>query len=105
MPQLLELSQRHKNKMVFIALSTDRDIQSIERFFKKLPEEVQPYVTAENVIFAHDPRLEISKGVFKTDMYPESFIINKDMNIVKKISGVIDWLSPEVAQMLFRTAK
>lgn len=103
MPQLLELAHRHRNKLVFIALSTDRDVETIERFFKKLPEDVQELVGAENVIFAHDPRLEISKGVFGTDMYPESFIINEDMNIVKKVSGVIDWLSGDVRHMLFKT--
>lgn len=103
MPQLLQLSQRHKNKMVFIALSTDRDIETIRAFFDKLPADVRPYVFAENVIFAHDPDMRVSMGVFKTKMYPESFIINKHMEIVKRVPGVIDWLGHDVEVMLFRT--
>ncbi len=102
MPDLLELANRHKHDLVFIALSTDRDVETIERFFKKLPEDVQDIIDADNVIFAHDPRLEISKGEFGTNMYPESFIIDKDMNIIKKISGVIDWLGEDARQMIFQ---
>lgn len=102
MPQLLKLAERHRDDMVFIALSTDRDIETIEGFLdKKLPEEVRSIVKANNVIFAHDPRLQISKAEFGTTMYPESFIINSDMKIVKKIAGVADWLGDDVNDILF----
>ncbi len=105
MPQLLQLSQRYKDEMVFIALSTDRDVETITQFFDRLPDEVKNFVHAENVIFAHDPRLEVSKGAFGTDMYPETFIINKDMQIVKKIQGVTDWLGDDVRDLLFDSKK
>ncbi|MGH1455900.1 MAG: TlpA family protein disulfide reductase [Alphaproteobacteria bacterium] len=105
MPQLLELSQRHKNDMVFIALSTDRDVATITKFFDRLPNDVRSFVNADNVIFAHDPRLEISKGAFGTDMYPETYIINADMEIVQKIAGITDWLGDDVNALLFGTTE
>lgn len=100
MPDLLALSQKYPRKLSFIALSTDRDVETIKRFFDKLPEDVRRYIDADNVIFAHDPRMEISKGAFGTSMYPESFVINEDMRIVRKISGVIPWQEMSINDLL-----
>ena len=93
-PQLLELAKRQQDHVVFVALSVDENPEDIGVFFKKLPEETQKNLALGNVVIGLDPDKHISKNLFGTTMYPETYIIDEDMMIRRKIRGVTDWLAP-----------
>ena len=95
-PQLLELARREKDHMVLIALSVDENPEDIEKFLKKLPEKVQKNLALDNVIIGLDPDKHISKNLFGTVLYPESYIIDENMMIRRKVEGVVDWQNVDI---------
>lgn len=99
-PQLLELAHREKDNIVFIALSVDENPNAIERFIKRLPIEAQKNITLKNVIIGLDTDKTISRNLFKTIMYPETFIIDKDLMIIQKIEGITDWIGDDIKNKL-----
>ncbi len=100
MPQLLSLAEREKDNVVFIALSVDEQTHMVERFFKRLPKETQDQLLLENIIIGYDTDKAISKELYGTDKYPETYIISPDLQIRTKIRGVTDWLGDETKDLL-----
>tara|TARA_R110002072_G_scaffold254020_1_gene412884 strand:+ start:1351 stop:1893 length:543 start_codon:yes stop_codon:yes gene_type:complete len=101
MPDLLKLAQREEDNIIFIALSVNEDLADIEQFFKTMPEDTRPLLNKDNIIFAHDHDKTISKDLYNTTIYPESYII-RDGEIIKKIQGITDWLGDDIASLLAR---
>ncbi|PCJ98512.1 MAG: hypothetical protein COA45_07230 [Zetaproteobacteria bacterium] len=99
-PQLLELAHREQNNVVLITLSVDENPENIAKFFKTLPEKSQAHLKLDNVIIGLDTDKSISRDLFKTTMYPETFIIDKELIIKHKIEGITDWLSIETQKLL-----
>ncbi len=99
-PQLLQLANQEQENITLITLSVDEDPTSIERFFKTLPKESQEHLKLNNVVIGLDTDKSISKDIFKTTMYPETFIINKNLVIKHKIEGITDWLGIEMQRLI-----
>lgn len=97
-PQLLELAERED--IVMIALSVDKDAKSIESFLKKLPQDSQERLQADNVIIAHDTDLSVSMKTFGSKFYPETYVISPDGKILKKIEGIVDWLGADIKGLI-----
>ncbi len=95
MPQLIELANRENDDMVFIAISVDRDPQTITSFF----ERIQTDITPKNIVIGHDPKM-ITPPAFETRMFPESFIIDAQGIIKHKVVGVTEWLGDDINQIL-----
>lgn len=92
MPQLIELAAREGNDFVLIGLSVDENTQIVKNFIQRISKGTLP----DNVIFGMDAEKTISKDAFGTTMYPETYIIDMDGMIVKKYSGIADWLGTDV---------
>lgn len=101
MPDLLKLAQREENGLIFIALSVNEDLADIERFLKTMPEDTRPLLNKNNIIFVHDTDKAISKDLYGTTIFPESYII-RNGEIIKKIQGITDWLGDDMASLLAR---
>ncbi len=87
MPDLLKFTKRED--IVFIAMSVDQHARDIMPFFDKL--EV-PY---DHALIVHDQEKRISRELYGTTMYPESFVITPEGKVLNKVEGIIDWLGPE----------
>lgn len=48
------------------------------------------------MLVASDPNGEKSAILFDTTKYPETFLINPEMNVVLKFTGAQDWTAPDV---------
>lgn len=87
-PSLISLVKADPN-IVVIAVSGDQNKDDIAAFLKSFPgfNRAPIYVVQENAkaIMEH----------FKVDKLPESFIFNTKGEMVKKISGTINWHTPE----------
>lgn len=99
-PQLLELANREQDNITLITLSVDKNPKNITKFLNTLPAESQSYLALDNVIIGLDTDKRISKDLFETTMYPETFIIDKELTIKHKIEGITDWLGIETQKLL-----
>lgn len=87
-PSLVSLVKDDPN-IVIIAVSGDQNKDDIMAFLKSFPGFNKPpiYVVQEN--------MKMLMEHFKVDKLPESFIFNPKGEMVKKISGTINWHTPD----------
>jgi thiol-disulfide isomerase/thioredoxin len=95
MPSLIKLVQTFPKDIELVAISGDSTIADIESFIKSFPElKTQANI---HVIFDEDKKLSQQYQVFRL---PESYVLNKDQKMVKKISGTINWNTEEALQYM-----
>src|SRR5271165_5686467 len=75
---------------VVVAISEDEDESAYNKFLKD-----------NNIIFPtyRDPTKKI-KGIYGTVMIPETYLIDRDGRLARKIVGAQDWQSPEVMRSI-----
>lgn len=87
-PSLIKLIKEDKNIVIF-AVSGDQSEEDIRAFLKSFPEfNKQPIYLIWN---GAKPLMDS----FGVDKLPESFIFDKNGKMVKKISGTINWHTPD----------
>jgi peroxiredoxin len=89
MPSLLQLHHQLPN-VAIIAISVDEDADAYASF-----------VTRRHVdlITVRDPEEKAAK-LFHTDMWPETYVIDRQGVIQRKFIGAQDWTSPEIQRYL-----
>ncbi|MFP5210860.1 MAG: TlpA family protein disulfide reductase [Acidobacteriota bacterium] len=89
MPSLLKLHHDMPN-LVILAVSIDDDADAYHRF-----------LTTHHVdlITIRDPS-ESAPKLFHTDMWPETYLIDRKGIIRSKFIGAQDWSDPEIRQLL-----
>ena len=88
-PVLLQIAAKHKDKVVFIALSSDIDDDTIKKFLA-----AQKIKSSANVIIARDAA-NIGGDLFQTFQLPETFVIDAAGRIRAKFTGA-DWQQSEL---------
>ena len=101
-PALLELTARYPEKLTFLALSVDRNKEAAQKFIKMMRAKHPEFFKNENVQFLWDPQGVIAQETFGTTVYPETFILDQNTCIARKIPGIIDWLAPDMDRYLKR---
>jgi cytochrome c biogenesis protein CcmG/thiol:disulfide interchange protein DsbE len=95
-PSLKEFAERLRGlRVTIIGVSVDQDSAALERF-----------VTRAQLPFpiARDPNQAVASryGTFK---FPESYVIDSEGRIAKKIIGAIDWQDPPIARFVSSLAR
>lgn len=95
-PSLKEFAERLRGlRVTIIGVSMDRDSAALERF-----------VTHAQLPFpiARDPTQAVASryGTFK---FPESYVIDSEGRIARKIIGAMDWRDPETISFVSRLAR
>ena len=90
-PSLLKLVSHFKGRVVLLAVSADYEKQDILAFLKVFP------VSSRDVYISWDEKLGLAKSL-GTFRLPESYVIGPNGKLVRKISGVDDWSTPEAFQ-------
>ena len=96
MPSLERLHRAVKDKgVIILAISVDQDGQAYERFLR---DYGLTFVTAR------DPQQKISAryGSFK---FPETFIIDRQGRVARKLIGPLEWDQPAVMDFLLKLAR
>lgn len=89
-PDLIEMAKKMKGKVQVFAISEDTDVKEIEAFIKSFKEaQMIPYF---HLIWDKDHKYMDRWSVTKL---PESFIYGPDRKLVKNVSGVVSWTSPD----------
>ncbi len=94
-PSLINLASRFPKDLVILAVSFDREKSDIESFVKAFG----PF--PENFIILWDEKRKMEQHL-GTDVLPETYILNSDRKLIRKIVGDTLWDEP-MALDFFRT--
>ena len=96
MPSLERLHRALKDKgVIVLAVSVDGDAEAYQRFVR---EKGVTFFTAR------DPGQKIA-ALYGTFKFPETFIIDRQGRVVRKIIGPLKWDQPEVIDFLLALAR
>jgi cytochrome c biogenesis protein CcmG, thiol:disulfide interchange protein DsbE len=90
LPSLIAMQSQMKDRVNVLAVSLDQDDDAYHRFLRE--HEI-------NLLTVHDSELK-SGVLYKTDGYPETFIIDTHGVIRRKFIGAVEWTKPEILQYL-----
>ena len=98
-PSLLRLAEEMKGKMILIAVSGDSSREEIDLFMKQLKGWEKPWV---KVMWDQDRSLT---QLYDVERLPESFVTDRNLHLVKKIIGSVDWYTPDSVQYVNEVLK
>ena len=93
-PSLLKLMKEYQGKIRLIAISEDSSVEDIQVFLKSFPD----FKNVQTNIF-WDEKHEFMK-MFDVKALPESYVADKDLKLVKKLTGALDWYTPEAKEYI-----
>lgn len=88
-PDIIRLVEHFPGRVTLIAISEDTDVQEMTTFLRAFPQ-----MQSEQVVTIHDIGQTI-KASYKVDRLPETFIIDRDKKLLKKVVGFVDWYTPD----------
>lgn len=96
LPKLVKLAEDFPKDIMIIAISSDTDRVTLDRFLKRANLTDQP----SNFIITFDDKKVITQDIFQTIKLPETIILNRKFEMVEKIAGDADWNSLELRHNL-----
>ena len=92
MPSMEALYQTFKeDDLVLLAVNVEQDgRESVDRFLQENPYSFP-------ILFDEDAQVQNAYGVFQ---FPESFIIDRNGIVVKKVIGAIHWMGGDIYNLL-----
>ena len=87
-PSMIKLIEEMKGDVILLAVSADYERADIDPFLKAFK------VKSEHIKIMWDKDQNVAKqyGTFKL---PESYLIGKNGELVRKVAGIEDWATPE----------
>jgi len=89
LPSLLELHREQPN-LTILAVSIDEDPDAYSNFLLRRHVDL---------ITVRDPAQKAA-GLYHTDMWPETYLIDRQGVIRRKFVGATDWSSPDIRALL-----
>lgn len=87
-PSMLKLVEHFKGEVVLVAVSADSSLDDINSFLKSVSG------FKENVVILWDKAREVAKQ-YGTEALPESYILGRNLKLIRKVAGSEDWYTPE----------
>ena len=97
---MLDLVESSVGKLALIAVSNDINQKEIEKFIRLFSQKEQQQFQNRNIHLVWDKGSEISQKNFGVLRFPETFILNRQQKMVKKIVGPTDWADPTMREYL-----
>ena len=95
-PSLVRMQNRFKDKgVIVLGISADEDEHAYQAFLKKY------YITFLTI---RDPSAKV-QNLYGTAKLPESYIIDAQGVLRRKVVNAIDWESPEITTFLMQTTE
>lgn len=89
MSSIISLREKYKDKVQFLLVSPSEDLNTIKAFVESEGWEFEVYVNGNNM-----------PSSLNFEMFPTTFIINQNKQVVNKFEGAFDWDTDEVYNML-----
>jgi thiol-disulfide isomerase/thioredoxin len=99
-PFLLETVEQAGGKVALLALSQDQDEAKILQFRQRFLSKYKTTLQGPSVYWSIDPHQELSSQVFGVYKVPETFVLNVEGRIVRKIVGPVDQANPPLYDTL-----
>lgn len=93
-PSIVKLVDEMQGQVKVIAVSGDSSDEDVNKFLKSFPE-----MKHQDIHIIVDKSQEISK-MYDVDRLPESFILNRNFKLIKKIVGSTNWHTPDSIKFL-----
>ena len=93
-PSLISLVEAMKGDVELIAISEDSSLEDIQSFLKSFPKIKHPNI---HIIWDNDKKL---MKLYGTERLPESYVLNSELKLAKKIVGTINWHTPDSVEYL-----
>ncbi len=93
--KMIDLAEKFKGKVFFLAVSNDKNRSDVEEFIDSLGERGK----SDYLKVLWDPELKVS-SLYKVNGLPETFILDKNHKLVKKVVGAIEWGAEDVVEFL-----
>jgi len=91
LPSMMDMQNQLRSRgVVVLGVSIDVDDDAYHRFLKQ---------RSVNFVTVRDPDQKVA-GMYGTSVWPESYIIDRQGVLRRKVVGPINWGSPEVVQFL-----
>ena len=97
-PEMLNIVKENKD-VVLVAISNDSSKKDVLKFIKKMKKE-NIDLNQDRSLVAHDIYKEVSSELFNVLRLPETFIIDRNFKIVKKVIGSHYWVNKEMAKFI-----
>ncbi len=98
-PSLIRLLNQYPKEVVLLAVSADYTLEDLVGFTKAFKVS-----DVSNFIVMWDSKKKVAE-LFGTEVLPESYIIDKDGQLVRKVAGVEEWDSPMALQFFRQLIK
>ena len=86
-PELIEAVKWGKGDLSLVAVSVDSSSGDIKKFFKQLNVGQRQSLKNPNIYIVWDPEFKTASQ-FNVVKFPETFILNQNLQIVKKLAGL-----------------
>lgn len=95
-PELIEAVNWGKGQLSLVAVSVDSNKKEMEEFLKK-----QSISKQGNIHIIWDPKSQIARQ-FNVAKFPETFVLDKDLKIAKKFTGLflLEKAKPDLIKLL-----
>jgi peroxiredoxin len=98
-PSMIDLVEKMKGKVQLVAISQDSSREDIDAFLKSFPKSKH-----KDIHILWDESHAVGQQ-YGAERLPESFVVNKDLKLVRKIVGSINWATPEAVEFMENLAK
>ena len=86
-PELIDAVKWGKGKLSLVAVSVDSSSGDITKFLEQLNVRQRQSLKNPNIYIVWDPEFKTANQ-FNVVKFPETFILNQDLQIVKKLAGL-----------------
>ena len=99
-PSMLELLEREGDSLVLIAVSHDDSLKDIHRFLNMQNGKYSRQLKKANLVLAWDEDKKLGRDTFNVLRVPETFILDGEQRMVRKVAGELDWAGPQMREFL-----
>ena len=90
-PSMIQLVKHFQGRIILIALSADDNLEDMKGFLKAFQVAI-PHI---KVIWDRDRKVAREYG---TEVLPESYILGSQNRLIRKITGIDRWYTPEAIE-------
>jgi len=98
-PLFMDMALAHQDDVIFLALSSDHDMEAMNRFLDKMRRTHPEAMAADNVMIAVDDDEAITRGLFQTFRLPETIIIDSEGVMREKLIGA-SWSASDLERLI-----
>ena len=95
-PVLIDLVLESQGRISLVAISNDESVAEAQKFIGDIEKDFQLIKKHPNIKVLWDENHKMTHQVFNVLSLPETFILDADRKILRKVVGAAEWEKPEL---------